>query len=129
MPIFQEGIPCLKLPDGRSISGDLAIARYIARSSSAAASTAVALLGGEDPVEAGVVDQWLDLSQTRVLVELASTLDAHLAPRYSIIYTVEGIAICLCLFTPAIENGVGGETALPQCGGVLSLQFILLAVA
>lgn len=33
-------------------------------------------------MEAAVVDQWLDLSQTRVLTELASTLDAHLAPRY-----------------------------------------------
>lgn len=93
MSIFQEGVPCLRLPDGRSISGDLAIARYIARSSSAAASAGVALLGGEDPVEAGVVDQWLDLSQTRVLMELASTLDAHLAPRYHITYSVDPIAV------------------------------------
>eukprot|EP00752_Nemacystus_decipiens_P004043 g3702.t1 len=72
----DESIPCLRLPDGRSVSGDLAIARYVARS-----SAAVALLGGEDPVESAVVDQWLDLSQTRALTELASTLDAHLAPR------------------------------------------------
>lgn len=76
----QEGVPCLRLPDGRSVSGDLAIARYVVRSSPAPATTA--LLGGADPVESSVVDQWLDLSQTRDLVELASTLDAHLAPRY-----------------------------------------------
>lgn len=76
---LQESLPCLRLPDGRSVSGDLAIARYVARSSGATA--AAALLGGADPVEASVVDQWLDLSQTRDLVELAGTLDAHLAPR------------------------------------------------
>ncbi|CAN0244579.1 unnamed protein product [Pylaiella littoralis] len=75
----EESLPCLRLPDGRSVSGDLAIARYVARSSGATA--AAALLGGADPVEASVVDQWLDLSQTRDLVELAGTLDAHLAPR------------------------------------------------
>lgn len=73
-------MPCLRLPDGRSVSGDLAIARYVARSSTSPA--AAGLLGGEDPVEASVVDQWLDLSQTHDLVGLASTLDAHLAPRY-----------------------------------------------
>ncbi|CAM9268383.1 unnamed protein product, partial [Hapterophycus canaliculatus] len=75
----EEGVPCLRLPDGRSISGDLAIARFVVRSSTA--PTTVALLGGADPVESSVVDQWLDLSQTRDLVELACTLDAHLAPR------------------------------------------------
>ncbi|CAM9482206.1 unnamed protein product [Scytosiphon promiscuus] len=75
----EEGVPCLRLPDGRSVSGDLAIARYVVRSSLAPA--AAALLGGADPVESSVVDQWLDLSQTRDLVELASTLDTHLAPR------------------------------------------------
>ncbi|CAN0512273.1 unnamed protein product, partial [Ectocarpus sp. 12 AP-2014] len=75
----EESMPCLRLPDGRSVSGDLAIARYVARSSTSPA--AAGLLGGADPVEASVVDQWLDLSQTHDLVGLASTLDAHLAPR------------------------------------------------
>ncbi|CAM9889371.1 unnamed protein product [Ectocarpus sp. 6 AP-2014] len=74
----EESMPCLRLPDGRSVSGDLAIARYVARSSTSPA--AAGLLGGADPVEASVVDQWLDLSQTHDLVGLASTLDAHLAP-------------------------------------------------
>lgn len=78
--VSQESMPCLRLPDGRSVSGDLAIARYVARSSTSPA--AAGLLGGADPVEASVVDQWLDLSQTHDLVGLASTLDAHLAPRY-----------------------------------------------
>ena len=40
------------------------------------------MLGGLDPVEASVGDQWLDLSLTRDLTELEGTLDAHLAPRY-----------------------------------------------
>lgn len=69
-------IPCLRLPDGRSVSGDLAIARYIVRS-----CDECGLLGCSDPVESSIVDQWLDLVQTRNIVELEDTLDAHLAPR------------------------------------------------
>ena len=116
-------MPCLRLPDGRSISGDLAIARYVARSS----SSAVALLGGEDPVEAGVVDQWLDLSQTRVLAELASTLDAHLAPRYITkvqsthcrqFAVWETTKTQICCFHVKIERfwGGRGEIAFAACG-------------
>lgn len=66
------------------MSGDLAIARYVARSAAVAS-----LLGGSDPMEMSIVDQWLDLSLGRDLADLASTLDAHLAPR-CVIYPVDG---------------------------------------
>lgn len=74
----QESIPCLRFKDGRSVSGDVAIARHIVCS---AGSSWVGLLGGLDSVEVSVADQWIDLSLTRDLSGLASTLDAHLAPR------------------------------------------------
>lgn len=83
---MQEALPCLHVGDGRSVSGDLAIARYVARLAAAAAKcagvvgSAPSLLGGSDPVEASLVDQWLDLALTHEVPELAVTIDAHLAP-------------------------------------------------
>lgn len=68
------------------MSGDLAIARYVARS-----AAVTGLLGGSDPVEMSIVDQWLDLSLGRDLADLASTLDAHLAPR-CVLYPVDSHA-------------------------------------
>ena len=90
------------------MSGDLAIARYVCRSVFPAG---VGLLGGSDPVEASVVDQWLDLVQTRDLMELAATLNAHLAPRcvvnfffnIHIIYVHE--PLCTCFFIEMVVHG------------------------
>lgn len=87
-PSSQEMMPSLHVGDGRSVSGDFAIARYIARSAGAGgggvAATALSLLGGSDHVEASLVDQWLDLALTHDVRELAATLDAHLGPRWGI---------------------------------------------
>lgn len=71
------------------MSGDFAIARYVARLAAAGAGpqgaaamgNGLSLLGGLDPAEASLVDQWLDLALTRNLPELEGVLDAHLAPR------------------------------------------------
>lgn len=52
-----------------------------------------------------MVDQWLDLSQTRDLAELAGTLDAHLAPRYGMFVTR-----CLLIwFLREVGEGEEGE--------------------
>lgn len=85
---LQEIMPYLHVGDGRTVSGDFAIARYIARSAGAGgggtAATALGLLGGSDHVEASLVDQWLDLALTHDVRELAATLDAHLGPRWGL---------------------------------------------
>eukprot|EP01043_Picozoa_sp_COSAG02_P034105 COSAG02_NODE_2366_length_9052_cov_1.784541_4_plen_1632_part_00 len=57
---FQPTIPTLVFPNGESLSGDLSIARYIAREYSKT-------LYGADSLSASLVDQWLEYLQHAAL--------------------------------------------------------------
>jgi glutamyl-tRNA synthetase len=103
--------PCLILPDGRSVSGDRAIARYFAR-----AAGRHDLLGGDDAVAASLVDQWLDVSASLNAEELAGPVESTLASSAFLaapFLTLADIAVYSVLYAAAADAAVA---ALPEKG-------------
>jgi glutamyl-tRNA synthetase len=74
--VFACSSPTLIFPDGQTLTGDLNIARYIARANSKQ-------LYGTDFLQASLVDQWLEYLQNAALQGdfqgIVRTLDSHLA--------------------------------------------------
>ncbi|CAM9453608.1 unnamed protein product [Chrysoparadoxa australica] len=75
-PVAVGAVPCLSLASGHAISGDHAIARYIARQ-----NKNTQLLGGDSADTSSQVDQWLDLCLSHDAAAVANALEAHLALR------------------------------------------------
>lgn len=100
----RRTVPGLGLVGGGELVGDLAMARYFARSCSN--SNGASILGGTDPAALSHVDQWVDYATTmsrlngdRRVRAISATLDHHLSMRTFVCHTCSPTLADLALFS------------------------------
>lgn len=101
----------LGLPSGNEVSGDLAIARYIAKQANSSS-----IMGANDE-DAAMIDQWVDYALqlnkfgfARRVLAVSKTLDPILASATYIVgysLTLADVALFAALGFPATEEGKG----------------------